>query len=74
MADLLSILMVGLSPDLRVSALRRVDVMKRELVYLFEQGDLKIFEILKSNWSMDELFAVCALNSFYQIVLAPLAS
>lgn len=53
---------------------RRVDVMVRHLQYLRNEEIDRYVLARDAGWSPDRLDAVVGLNSFYQLVLAPLAS
>jgi hypothetical protein len=61
-----------LDPELRLLIDRRVDAMLRQIAYLRTQDNSP--RVVWNRWSLEQLQAICILNSFYQLVLAPLAS
>lgn len=67
-------LLKGVAPDLRQLINTRVQVMVRHLRYLSEREDPLWVAALGQGWTPAKLYVVCALNSFYQIILAPLSS
>lgn len=70
---MLEALINPLDLDLRRLIARRVEAMQRQMTYLQERQDRRLLQAQR-RWSANELHAIFLLNSFYQIVLAPLAS
>jgi hypothetical protein len=68
------ILVAELDSDLRLRILRRKEAMLRQLRHLRETENAELILLVGRGWSMDRLEVICGLNSFYQIVLGPLAS
>lgn len=64
----------GLDPQVRALIERRVKFMVGQLIYLKdkENKDLKIAE--SAGWTFAKLEVVCWINSFFQIVVTPLAA
>lgn len=52
----------------------RVGAMVREMGYIAERRPSEMESLASRQWSRDRLEIICALNSFYQMVLAPLSS
>jgi hypothetical protein len=69
-----SFLAADLHAEVRGLIERRVDAMERHMAFLADQGDPRLELVGKLGWSRSRLRVVCGLNSFYQVVLAPLAS
>lgn len=74
MNEVLTTLMEPLDVGVRLLVRRRFDDMRRHLSHLREKEDPVLKMIRKSGWTTGRLEVVLALNSFYQVVLAPLAS
>ena len=74
MAKILSILTKTLEPDLRTDVQRRYEAMLRQLAYLREQKPEEFFFLASKEWPFAKLDVLCQLNSFYQVIVAPLAS
>lgn len=73
MADLLNVLARGLDSDVRRALSRRIEVLERRLNHLIETDDETLDWTRGLGWSDTKLRVICVLNSFYQIVLYPLA-
>lgn len=52
----------------------RTDAFKRQLAYIKEQNNQMLSVLYRYGWSDQKLHVVFAFNSFYQLVLGPLAS
>jgi len=72
--NVFEILRSGLSPDLRQKFEDRVGAMGRELRYMDETDNAQLKAAIDLGWSFERLGILCALNSFFQLVIAPLAS
>jgi hypothetical protein len=72
--EVLTTLVEPLDGEVRVLVRRRFDDMRRQLGYLREKDHPALRMVRKRGWAVDRLEVVLALNSFYQVVLAPLAS
>jgi hypothetical protein len=64
----------GLDRPIRLTIERRVEAMMRQIGYLAEVSDERLGFLQQRGWTHDRLAALCTLNSFYQIVVGPLAS
>jgi len=71
---ILRMLVDGLDRDVRQSVIRRFDAMKRELVFRWSQNDGDAAFLRRIGYTSEQLHTLFALNSFYQIVLGPLAA
>lgn len=60
--------------ELRIAVLNRRENMLRELRYLEERRDQRLDVARQQQWTKERFEALCGLNSFYQLVLGPLAS
>lgn len=69
-----TILAKRLDRDLKVQVLRRQEGMLREMRYLADRHDPILSSVHQLGWSAERLEVLCGLNSFYQMVLGPLAS
>ncbi len=74
MNEVLPLLVESLPSDVRPLVRRRFNDMARQLLYLKDKQHPQLRVVRKHGWTMDMLEVVLALNSFYQVVLAPLAS
>lgn len=74
MNEFLSSLVRPLQPDARALVRRRFNDMVRELKYLRSAPHPDYVTARKQGWNREALEVVLALYSFYQAVLAPLAS
>lgn len=74
MNEVLTTLVEPLDREVRLIVRRRFDDMRRHLSHLREKRDPALKMTQQHGWTIDRLEVVLALNSFYQIVLAPLAS
>ncbi len=74
MEKVLQLLTARLERELKRRINERVDVMLREIAYLEEQENTDLHYLQRRGWTREKLQVVCCMNSFYQIVLAPLAS
>lgn len=74
MDNVLKTLTRGLDHNLKAQVASRVDVMIRELRYLEERRDDHFLFVQERHWPLAKLELLCVLNSFYQVVLGPLAS
>lgn len=66
--------MEPLDGEVRLLVRRRFDDMRRHLSHLREKDHPALSIVRRRGWTMGRLEVVLALNSFYQVVLAPLAS
>ena len=64
----------GLEPPIRIAINRRIEAMTRQIAYLDETKNRRLARLHRRGWTNDRLYILCALNSFYQIVIGPLAS
>lgn len=64
----------GMDSQVRAMLERRVDAMIRQFDYLSEKGHKNVATAKKVGWGRPRLAVVCWLNSFYQIVISPLAA
>jgi len=63
-----------LDSGVRVSIQRRTDAMMRQVEFLREQQHPQLVYIQQRGWTNARINVLCSLNSFYQIVIGPLAS
>lgn len=63
-----------LDPELRRAVIDRRNRMLRELSYLEEGSDSLLQRARSAGWNRARLEVLCGLNSFYQLVLGPLAA
>ncbi len=61
-------------PDVREIVVRRLDAMVRHLTYIADQDTEDLASVMPASWSLSQIRVICALNSFYQVVLGPLSS
>ena len=69
-----SILVRNLDRDLRTHVLARREAMLREMRFMAEREDTSLVLLRSAGWSDERFEVLCGLNSFYQLVLGPLAS
>lgn len=69
-----AILVKNLDRELRSQIVRRREAMLREKTFLEERGDTRLLFVRDLGWTDERLEVLCGLNSFYQLVLGPLAS
>jgi hypothetical protein len=74
MSAVLDNLIRGLDGDVQRQIRSRVDSMHRHLAFLFSSEAQLATLVRRSTWTFERLEILCELNSFYQIVLGPLAS
>ena len=74
MNRILDLLTETLPRDTRELVTRRFHALEKQLIYYTEKGDKRALFAQKAGWGVERLKIVLALNAFYQIVLAPLAS
>lgn len=74
MSSILTILTKKIDTEIRAQMFSRVETMIRQLKYLRETENSSLLSILSKGWTLERLEIICELNSFYQILLAPLAS
>lgn len=67
-------LTAGLDSDLRNRIRQRVSEMMRQVRYLEESQNSRLREVREAGWTLERIELLAALNSFYQVVLGPLAS
>ena len=67
-------LVKNLDRELRTQIVRRGESMLREKRFLQEREDRSLSFVKNLGWTDERLEALCGLNSFYQLVLGPLAS
>ncbi len=60
--------------DVKKQIFNRTDAFKRQLTYMKDQNNEMLFVLYRNGWSDQKLHVVFAFNSFYQLVLGPLAS
>ncbi|EGR1117379.1 hypothetical protein CES77_18350 [Vibrio cholerae] len=60
--------------DVKKSIYSRTEAFYRQLIYMEEQNNDMLSLLYKRGWSGQKLHVIFALNSFYQLVLGPLAS
>lgn len=72
MDQILNILTHSLDPELSIRIRNRVDLMKNTIRYMQDRDNEKIIYILSNNWTINRIHIICCLNSFYQIIVAPL--
>ena len=63
-----------MDPQVRGLIERRVKFMVSQLAYLKEKENKDLERAEKAGWSIKKLEVVCLLNSFFQIVVSPLAA
>lgn len=63
-----------LDTPVRATIQRRAEAMMRQIVYLQETEQERLVFLLRAGWTLDRLAVLCSINSFYQIVIGPLAS
>jgi hypothetical protein len=73
MTRALSLLTTGLEMRLRQQISQRTDAMVRHLAHLHDQRYNNLSFVLGHGWSVERLEILCVLNSFFQVVLGPLA-
>lgn len=64
----------GMDSQVRGLIERRVKFMLGQLAYLKEKQNEDLKNAAKAGWTIRKLEVVCWLNSFFQIVVSPLAS
>lgn len=69
-----TILVNDLDRDLRTQIVARREAMLREKRFLEEREDPSLSSVKAIGWTDERFEALCGLNSFYQLVLGPLAS
>src|SRR6185295_13036479 len=69
-----SVLVQKLDGELRRQVLDRREAMLRELRFLRVRQDRFLEVVQSAGWTDQRLEVLCGLNSFYQLVLGPLAS
>jgi len=69
-----SVLVRNLDRELRAHVLARRDAMLREMRLMTEREDASLSRLRVAGWNDERLEVLCGLNSFYQLVLGPLAS
>lgn len=74
MDSVTSFLLDGLDSDLRGQITRRWEAMLREVRYLQSVATPEITLVFSRGWNLQRLEVICGLNSFYQVVVGPLAS
>lgn len=74
MDEILEILSRGLDWEVRRRLDMRRSAMVRQIEYLRSQQNEMLFFLEVRQFTVDRLNTICSLNTFYQIVLAPLAS
>lgn len=74
METIRDILAERLPRDIRDTFLARCGYLDSQLSYFREKEDQRLLVAGRGGWTMRRLRVVLALNAFYQIVLAPLAS
>lgn len=67
-------LVKNLDRELRTQIVRRSESMLREKRFLQEREDRSLSFVKNLGWTDERLEVLCGLNSFYQLVLGPLAS
>jgi hypothetical protein len=71
---IIDILCRDLDWKVREKCVRRYNFLCRQYSYLSETNDRHLLASIKAGWFEDKFKALFALNSFYQIVIGPLAS
>jgi hypothetical protein len=74
MSAVLTSLIRNLDADLQRQVRFRVHAMQRHLAYLASSEHWSIAKLDRRQWPTERLEILCELNSFYQVVMAPLAS
>lgn len=71
---ILNTLLDGLGHDVRRAVNNRFDAMHRELMFRWDQADGDAAFLRGLGYTAEHLRTICALNSFYQIVIGPLSA
>lgn len=71
---ILEALLVGVHYAVRRLVMQRFEAMARELGFRWEQSDGDAVFLRRLGYSSEHLRVLCALNSFYQIVIGPLSA
>ncbi len=74
MPTVAQILSSQMDPHVREVIERRTGFMVRRLKYLQQQNDRRLADVERAGWTVRRLEVVCWLNSFFQIVVSPLAA
>lgn|SRR5690554_685598 len=74
MNSILKVLLKETEPDIREQCARRYDALWRQYRYLLEKQDEYLSFTFTRGWFSDRYKVLFALNSFFQIVMGPLAS
>jgi hypothetical protein len=74
MSAVLEGLVAGLDGDIQRQVRSRVTAMQRHLSFLLESEQGASNRTIRRMWTYERLEILCELNSFYQIVVGPLAS
>lgn len=74
MNRILGILSEGQDPAIRRLMARRVSTLMASVRYLKEKSSEQFVFVEKQGWSLEHFEIVFAMNSFYLLVLGPLAS
>ena len=69
-----AVLVKNLDRELRTHVVGRREAMLREKRFLSEREDASLSSVRSFGWTDERLEVLCGLNSFYQLVLGPLAS
>ena len=74
MHDLMSVLTKELDHKTKLLMSRRMDLMLSQIKHLRVTDENKFKMLSEKKWDFKRIETICILNSFYQLVLAPLES
>lgn len=74
MSGVLNTLISDLDGDLQRQVRSRVDAMRRHLAFMAVSDNRDYHVVLRAGWTGERMEILCELNSFYQVILGPLAS
>ena len=74
MSAVLDQLLGGLDRDVQRQIRSRIEAMQRHLAFMAASDNRDYYQLIQAGWSSTRLEILCELNSFYQIILGPLAS
>ena len=74
MHEVLAVLSDGMGPKARAALTKRADGLMRAIRFEAERRSHVYLEASAAGWSLSRLEVLCALNSFYHVVLGPLST
>lgn len=71
---ILDVLLTGIQYAVRRLVMQRFEAMERELGFRWQQSEGDAVFLRRLGYTAEHLRVLCALNSFYQIVIGPLSA